>query len=256
MHHTIKALGWVIALLWMLLLVLPVTVAFSLMKVAEARNIGIEEPKGYMSNGILALSVPFYVDNAGFYELSDVELKLRLYIGNETIFIPSAKIPNIPAGRMVNSGCNISISLTELISKNKEILTVDTKLNACATLCFRVVSAIALAVSTNITMPWGAPFHGLTIRNITYDPVSHIFSASLHFDNHALFQVNETLTVKLHNFKGEPLGSTIVDVTVPPRGTFSRFFTVFLGDSSRLAHGTFIRLYYLGVPILEVEWFP
>lgn len=240
----------------MLVLVLPATVAFSLMKVVEAGNIGVQEPKGFMSKGTLLWSIPFYVDNSGFYDLTDVGLKLHVYLENETILTVSAEMPNIPAGGTAASSCNLSISLAELVSKHKEILTVDAGFNVCVSLRFRVASAIALSISTNTTMPWGAPFHELAIRDVSYDHASRIFSASLNFNNHAFFQVNETLMVKLYSFEGEPLDSTFIDVNVPPGGTFKGSFMMRIDDPSKLARGVFIRLYYLGVQILEVEWLP
>lgn len=256
MRYTIRALGWIITILWILVLVLPVTAAFSLMKIVEARNIGIQEPKGSMSNGNFLLSIPFYIDNAGFYDLTDVGISLRIRRENETIFTPSAEIPIVPAGRMVTSSCNVSLGLTEIISKHKELLTADTRFNVSVSLRLRVASAIALNISTSTTMSWGAPFHELTIYNVTYDPVNRIFSALISFNNHAFFQINETFIVKLYDFEGKLVDSAVLEVNVPSYGSFQGSFIMRVDDPSKLKHGAFIRVYYLTAQILEVEWLP
>jgi len=254
LRQTIRAFGWIIAILWIIILILPVTVAFSLMKIVEVEGVGIQEPRGSVSNGNLFLSIPFYIDNTGFYDLTDVEVKLQIFMRNETLSTSSTELPNVPAGEMVDSSCNFSLSLEELLSKNMELLTNDTELNLNASLRFRVASAIAFQVSTGSTIPWGAPFHKLTIYNIAYDVVNRIFSASLSFNNHAFFQVNGSLLIKLYNSAGELIGSSTQNVNVPSQESFEGSIGITVNDPSKITHEGVLRLYFADIQVLEEMW--
>jgi hypothetical protein len=254
LRQTIRALGWIIAILWIIILILPVTVAFSLMKIVEAEGVGIQEPRGSVSNGTLFLSIPFYIDNTGFYDLTDVEFKLQIFMRNESLSTSSAELPNVPAGEIVDSSCNFSLSLEELLSKNMELLTNDTELNVNASLRFRVASAIAFQVSIESTITWGAPFNKLTIYNIAYDDVSHIFSASVSFENHAFFQVNGSLLAKLYNSAGELIDSATQNVNVPSQESFEDSLEITVNDPSKITHEGVLRLYFEDMQILEEAW--
>ncbi|MBC7130038.1 hypothetical protein H5T51_02305 [Candidatus Bathyarchaeota archaeon] len=44
MHQTVKALGYITILIWLLALILPITVALSLMDIVDAQSIILKEP--------------------------------------------------------------------------------------------------------------------------------------------------------------------------------------------------------------------
>lgn len=254
MHQTIRALRWIIAILWITALLLPVTVAFSLIKIVEAKGIGVQEPRGSLSDGNFSLSIPFYINNTGFYDLTEVEVNLNIYRENDRISTLSAKLPTVPAGEMVNSSCNASLSLEELLSKHRALLTDDAELNVNASIHFRIASAMTFTIPTGFTMPWGAPFHKIAIYNMTYDEVSHIFSASVSFKNHAFFHVNGSLLIKLYNSAGELIGSAVQNVNVPSKRTFQDSLKLRIDDPSKLTREGVLRLYLLDTQIWEETW--
>jgi hypothetical protein len=235
-------------------LLLPATVAFSLMRIVEAKSIGVQEPRGLLSNGKFSISIPFYINNTGFYDLKEVEVNLNVYRGNDRVLTLSAELPTVPAGEMVNSSCNASLILEELLSKHRALLTDDAELNVNASIHFRIASAIAFTVFTGFTMPWGAPFHKLAIYNITYDEVSRIFSAFVSFENHAFFQVNGSLLIKLYDSAGELIGSAVQNVNVPSNGAFQGSLKIRIDDLLKLTRGGVLRLYLLDTQIWEGAW--
>jgi len=48
------------------------------MKLLEAKNIGTQEPTISFSNGNFTLSMPFYINNTGFYDLSDIGINIQM----------------------------------------------------------------------------------------------------------------------------------------------------------------------------------
>jgi hypothetical protein len=247
LRQTIRALGLIIAILWIITLLFPVTVAFSLMKLLEAKNMGIQETTISFSNGNFTLSMPFYINNTGFYDLSDIGVHIQMGRENKTISAASTQLPNIPAGKKADSSLNFSLSLEELVSKYSELLTNDTELDMNASLHLRVAYAIAFEASMEFTTHWGAPFHNLTIYDITYNTTTHVFSFSVSFDNHAFYPVNGSLTVNLYNST-----SPLIDLDVPPEKSFQKSFEIAIDPTTITPNGV-IRLYFVNVPILEME---
>jgi hypothetical protein len=250
---TIKALGWIIALLWIITLILPISVVFSLMKLAEGKNMGIQEPIFSLSNGNLSLTIPLYINNTGFYDISEVSVKIKISRANDAIVTLLENLPDIPARRMVNASCNFSASLNEIFQRHSTLLTEDADLDVDAALHFRVARAIAFNITQNFPTRWGAPFQNLTVYDVAYNTTTHVFSFSISFNNHAFFFINEPLTIELYNSGSEKVGSAFWSLNVPSGESFQEKIEVNV-DPSKMTRSGFIRLFFADLKIFEEEW--
>ncbi|MEM2971368.1 MAG: hypothetical protein QW270_02965 [Candidatus Bathyarchaeia archaeon] len=248
------ALGLIIVFLWIITLLFPVTVAFSLMKLLEAKNMGIQEPAVAFSNGNFTFSMPLYINNTGFYEISDVNVKIQISRKNNTFSTVSTQLPNVPAGTVRNSSCNFSIGFEELVLKDSELVTNDAELNVNASLHLRIAHAVAFEVSMGFITHWGAPFNNLTIYNIAYNNQTHVCSFSVSFENHAFYSLNGTFTAELYNSANALVGSATQYVNVQPEEMFQTSFTVTIDDPSKMTSEGVLRLYFVNVPISEEAW--
>ena len=253
MRFTIRALGWIIALLWIITLILPVSVVLSLMKLAEGKNMGIQEPIFSLSNGNLSLTIPLYINNTGFYDISEVNVKIKISRANDVIATLLENLPDIPAGLMVNVSCTFSESLNEIFQRYRALLTEDANLDVDAALHFRVAYAVAFNIATNFTTKWGAPFQNLTIYDIAYNITTHVLSFSISFNNHAFFPINEPLTIELYNSDGKKVSSSSLSLNVPSGESFQEKIEVNV-DPSKMTRSGFIRLFFSGLKIFEEEW--
>ncbi|MEM2779881.1 MAG: hypothetical protein QW791_03295 [Candidatus Bathyarchaeia archaeon] len=175
MRHTVRALRLVIIVLWIVVLLMPITVALSLWEIFEARNnIAIGEPSFSLSDGDFFISVPFFMNNTGFYDISELFANIHIYDENGEIAEFSTEPLNIPAGRMVESSLNVSGSLTDIISRDRMLLTSSIDLNVNVALHFQVAYILAFNIARNFTYKWGAPFSNLTINYIPIN-ATHIF---------------------------------------------------------------------------------
>ncbi|MEM2419919.1 MAG: hypothetical protein QXL38_02915 [Candidatus Bathyarchaeia archaeon] len=252
MRLTIKALGWIIILLWIVTLALPVSVAFSLMKLAEGRNLGVQEPTFTLSNGNIFINMPVYVNNTGFYDISEAGVKIRIGKADKTIAVMSKDLPNIPAGQMVNTSCILTASLTEIFQKDRTLLTEDANLNVNATLHFKVAYAIAFNIAQNFSTHWGAPLHNLTYI-LAYNGTTHLFSFSISFNNHAFFPLSGPLEIRLYNSSNYEIGKASLYLDVPSGGSFQKNVNMtvdLLGVTNRIL----IRLFFADLSVLEAEW--
>jgi hypothetical protein len=220
------------------------------MKLLEAKNMGIQEPTITFSNGNFSLSMPFYINNTGFYDLSDISVHIQIGRENKTISAVSAQLPNVPAGTKMDSSFNFSFSLKELVSKYSELLTNDTELDVNASLHLRVAYAIAFEASMGFTTHWGAPLYNLTIYNIAYNGISHVFSFSISFENHAPYPVNGTLKANLYNSTNAFVGSSTQHVNVSSGAKFDMSFAIAVDSTAMTTNGVII-LYFEDVKILE-----
>ncbi|MGB9713595.1 MAG: hypothetical protein ACPLZC_01300 [Candidatus Bathyarchaeales archaeon] len=253
MRQTIRALGWLIALLWIFTLLLPVTVGLSLSRLLESKAMGIQEPTFSFQNGNFSISMPFYVNNTGFYDLSDITVNVQIRKENKTISTFSTHLPDVPSGVLVNSSCDLSASLEELASKDTGIFTNDTELLVDAGLSFRVAYVIAFGVSMTFPTSWNAPFHNLTASNFTYDGVNK-FSMLLSFENHAQFPIYGSLAVKLYNDENVLLGNTSKSINVLSEGSFNNVFEITVDEPSKITANGLIRVCFEEVQIWEGRW--
>jgi len=250
LRHTIKALRLIIAVLWIAILMLPVTVALSLLKIFEAgNNVGIGKPSFDLSNGNLSISIPFYMNNTGFYDLSEVYAYIKVYDGDKFIAESSTNWLDVPAGEMVASNLSILISLEDIFSENRELLTSNKELNVSASLHFRVAYALAFTVTTSSTVQWGAPFSNLTIQHSSYNETHQVFSVS--FFNNASFPINGPLRLELLNLLNTTVGLMEQQINVPSKGLYQGLFEI---PVSELTNSGTARLYFADILIREERW--
>jgi len=251
---TVRAVGWIIILLWIITLTLPVSVVFSLMRLAEGNNLGFQEPTFTFSNGNISINMAIYVNNTGFYDVSEANVMIQLSKAGKTIATTSESLPNIPAGQKVNASLSFNASLNEVFQKDHTLLIDDADLDGCAVLHFRVAYAIAFNIVNNFSTRWGAPFHNLTCKPLGYNDSAHTFSFFVSFNNHAFFPISGSLTVELYNSENAKIGETLLDLDVPSGEVFKKTVDVVVVDPSPITDKVFIRLSFAKLNILETEW--
>jgi len=223
------------------------------MKLAEGKNMGIQEPIFSLSNGNLSLTIPFYINNTGFYDISEVSVKIKVSRANIAIATWSENLPDIPAGRMVNASCTFFERLDEIFQRHSALLTEDANLDVNAALRFKVAHVITFNITTNFPTEWGAPFQNLTIYDIAYNTTTHVLSFSISFNNHAFFLINESLTIELYNSGSQKLGSALLSLNVPSGESFQGLIEVNV-DPAKMTESGFIRLFFADLKIFEEEW--
>lgn len=251
MRHTARALRLIIVVLWIAVLLLPVTVALSLLEIFEARNnVGIGEPSFSVSDENFSISMPFYMNNTCFYDISELYVKIRICYKNGEIIEFSTQPLDIPAGRMVESNLSASVSLTDALTKGLELLTNSTDLNIDVSLHFRVANVLAFNVAKNFTYRWDAPFSNLTISQVSFNLTHASFQVS--FFNNASFPLSGgPLKLELYNSSNVLLYSTELSLNVPPKEPYAKLFEI---PVFGLTPDGIIRLYFADVLIFEKRW--
>jgi len=227
MKQAIRALGWTIYILWLVLIVFTVTAVYS------AFQLGIDfsqEPRTSTSGGTITLLLPFSVDNKGLYDISDLNITTIVKETNRApISESSTVVPFIPSGSKVNATHNISISLENMASTSlSRLLFYDTNLNVDMTLALSYARVIPLKIATNFTMPWGAPLSNLTIGNLRF--TGSRIAVPISLENHSFFNVTGTMRLELINNLNQLVGSGSTEINAPSQSVYSKDVEVTVSD--------------------------
>lgn len=252
MQQTIKALGWAIRFLWIIILLLLVFVAYSLFRFAEPGNIGIREPQVTFSGDVFSFSAPFFINNTGFYDLADANLTVMIGHQNGVLKTFSSFVPYVPAGMTWNSTYQLAVTLQELAS-DSWLLTNDTNLTLGMSASFRVAYVLALGISTNFSQPWMAPFHNLAISEVGYNSSTQEISMLASFENHASYSLQGEFALEVYDSGSRRLGYFMHDISVARGAPYSSSYQ-FVVDGSQFTNKGVIRLSFDGVEIYETEW--
>ena len=241
MRQAIRALGWASTVFWIFLLFFTATSAYSAFLIAQGLRFG--EPTTSVQGGSLTVSLPFVFGDTGLYDISDFNITTLILDSNGfSVSKSSTLVPLIPrASSNFTVEHDISLNASQMATGNLAYLLFnDTDLTVDAILKLNFAQAIPIELSTNISLPWGAPFYGLTVNSISVSLISpgHFRAVvPISYENHAFFDLDGTVELQLVDIAGHELGTgtanllsrggevpITVDVSNPQRVTGARLF--------------------------------
>jgi len=221
MKYAVRALGWATKILWILIIVFAGTSVYSAMNV----KMSFGEPQAFLSSGFVILSIPLFVNNSGFYDLSELNLTVDAMDYNGSLVSTSTTfVPLIPRGSSVETAHNVSISLDDITSDVLNYLFNDTIFNVDLSMKVNFARVIPFQVSMNKTIPWGAPLYDFSIGQISYDYYNLTHQRvviPLSFENHSpYFGIYGTMQVEIYNSGDELVGSRTLSLNVPSHSAY------------------------------------
>jgi len=234
MKQAIRALSLAIYILWLIIMMFTVTAVYS----ATQLRIGFgENTRTSTSGGTMTLSVPFYIENKGFYDISDLNISTIIQENNGALVSNSSTVvPLISSGSKVDATLNISITLNSMTTASlSRLLFNDTNFNVDMSLALRYAGVIALKISSNSTMTWGAPLYNLTLGDIqSIEPynTTHVRAIlPLSFENHSFFNLNGTVRTVIVNTAGQKVGGSTALISAPAQSGGTTPLAVFISTS-------------------------
>jgi len=223
MRQAIRALGWGANIFWIILLLFTATAVYSAFQIASERGIGFGEPYTNTLDGTLTVSFPFYINNVGLYDISDVSVTTRVKDNNGSLISDSSTPPRlIPCGSNVTVTYNVSISLSQMTTGNLSyLLFYDSEFDVEVALKLNYANAVPFEISTNFPMPWGAPLNNITIGTISVSPYNATHFRAIvpvSFENHSLLSLDGTTRLELVDNTNSLLGSGIA--SIPSQGGY------------------------------------
>jgi len=203
MRYAVRALGWATKIFWIFIILFSATSVYSAMNV----KMGFGEPQLFLSNEIVVISIPFYINNSGLYDLSELNVTVDVMDYNGSLVSTSTTfVPSILKGSNIETANNVSMSLDDIISKAQIYLFNDTFFNVDMSMKLNFARVVPFEASMNKTMPWGAPFYNFSVGQISYDYYNATHQRviiPLSFENHSpYFGVDGTMRVEMCNASG------------------------------------------------------
>ena len=237
MKSAIRALGWLTYILWLAIIAFTATALYSALQL----RVDFGEPQTNTSVGTITMSQPFSIENNGFYDIYNLNLTTIIQERNGTpVSKASTVVRLLPSGRRINSAHNVSISLNGMSSAAlSHLLFNGTEFNIEMNLALRYADVVPFRVSTNYTMPWGAPLYNITIRDITVNPYSATsvkVTLPFSFENNSFFDLNGTIRTEIINTLNQRVSTATALINAPPQSGYSTNleFLVPVGSASSL----------------------
>jgi hypothetical protein len=254
MKQAIRALAIATLILWILLIAFAITAVYSIM------NLGIDfgETQFFSSDDNVVLSLPFSINNPGYYDISELNVTTHVTDYNGTLLALSETfVPLIASGSNVETAHNISIDLNDLFMGYTEFLFNDSSFDLETFISLNFAHAIPVQISMNMTIPWGAPFSNLSIGEISVLPYNSTHSEvviPLSFENHSFFDIVGTMRLEVYNDVDELVTSGQTSLDVPSNDRYVGQVEMYLsiGDRSKLTESGNLHLVFES-PMFTVE---
>ncbi|MGD8565431.1 MAG: hypothetical protein PVF96_03700 [Candidatus Bathyarchaeota archaeon] len=214
MKISIRMIGIATTFFWIFM------IAFFILAVYSVKDIGFElgEPTvNLTSENSLIFSLPMMINNRGYQDLSAFNITTVIFSEDEMIITQGHTfVPLIPKGRQVTLNHNTTIDIGEMLQTHQEYLFNDSSLRVQLSIGMGLGRIIPVQASTNLSLPWGAPLHNLTlgamentILNLTHARTEFPIA----FENHALFDLVGNLQTGIFNSTGSMIGEdqSIID---------------------------------------------
>ncbi len=221
MRQAIRALGWIINIAMMLVAIFLATAMYSMFNTFMARGVGFEGGQTYASNGVLVLPLRFFINNTGYYDISEVSFitYVRDY-GGTLVSTSITPIELVARGNATEGIHNRFISLADVVTTNLTYLTQDSELKMDMSIGFRYAYAFyfQMTIPNMSRISWGAPLYNLSIGEALYhfNGTHHLLDLPFSFENHSsFFNATGIMQFKVYSSQEEYLGSGATHVSAP-----------------------------------------
>ena len=185
-------------------------IIFSIFTIYSLKDVQVDIGKPQTSitpnNGVL-INFPIGVVNGAFYSLKDFSFSTEIYDAKEDALARGLTfIPSIGKGETANATHEIEINLTNMLQTCQNLLVEDSEFRINTSVSMNAAGLVSLRVSSNLTLPWGAPLYNLTFATpeltVHINPNSTTYytvTIPTTFDNHAFFNVTGTVHLSMYD---------------------------------------------------------
>jgi len=222
-RQSIRALGWAVTILTLILFAFLASAVYSIFQIAFLnQGIRMGEMQTEFKDGSLKLSMPITINNTGYYEINEFKITTTLEDKDERLIATNTTMmTGIKRGDSRSEVHSLSLSFDDLLSKT-DLLFNDTEIKLLVSVGFKYAYTLEFQISmANLSMPWGAPFYGLNLKelNVHGSNGTHLFlELNMDFENHFFLDIGGPLYLTVYNENGEQIGKGIGLLYVPSGG--------------------------------------
>lgn len=200
MRIPIRMIGIATTFFWIFLLAYLISAVYSV----KDLHFDFGEPNISLTDeNQIVFSIPVILKNNGLYSIDFFNVTSKIY-DKESFFVAegSTFIPTIKKGEEVRTTHSITIDCANFLQNHTNYLFEDAELNVYAAVSLRLAEMIPVEASTNLSLPWGAPFYNFSLGEpeITDFNVTHLrLAVPISFENHAFFDVGGNIQLKVYD---------------------------------------------------------
>jgi hypothetical protein len=229
MNVSLRALSWATRFFWIIALAFAVTCAYSATLIRG--NFG-EPIVDYTGEG-LAIGLPASLDNRGYYTIAD--LTVQTVITNSDgiqISEDTSYVGEIPPQENATIFHNMTLSVNTIAAES-DYLFNDSSLTLYGALRLNYADLIPFELTTNRTIPWGAPLFNFTVGAPRFSPhnSTHLRTVvPITFQNHSpYFPVVGVIRIEIFDNEDQQFGSASTFVDVPSNASYDGQISISAG---------------------------
>ena len=222
-------------------------------------NVGIGEMQMRPSSKGIIFSLPFSINNEGYYELADLNLTTIITDPTGTILDQTETfVDSIPQGSSINESHTVAIDLDTIRSLDLvPLLLNDSSFNLEVLAELNFARAVPVQLSSNVSIPWGAPLAHFSVGTISissYNNTHEEATIPIYFENHAIIGMQGMLKLEVYNDSNEHIMSGEGIINAPSQQTYSDRIIAYprLQDSTKLTNSGRVHVFFV-TPMFEVE---
>lgn len=243
-------------ILWVVILFFSVTAVYSVMNV----GVDIGEAQMFPTSTGIKFSLPFSISNEGYYELADLNLTTRVTDPDGAVLdLTETLVDSIPQGETVNASHTIEVDLDDILSMNHLTLMLnDSNFTVEIFTGLSFARAIPVQLSTNVSLPWGAPFADFAVGDLSVSQrnSSYIEAAiPVSFENHAPINISGTLKLEIYDSSDENIASGVTGINVAANQYYGDNILIYARpqDESKLTDIGRVHILF-ETPLFTVDW--
>ncbi|MCD6529953.1 hypothetical protein J7L06_06670 [Candidatus Bathyarchaeota archaeon] len=222
MKQVVKTLTLSINLLTALLFVFLLTTGYSLFKTLSTdQGLWLGSYKYTGLENSFALSMPYCLNNTGYFDFFDVRLTTQIRYGNATIAESTTHIPELKAGSKRSGVHEIKISLSDLADAGITYLLFNkTKLNLARTLGFSYAHVYSFHLAApKAPLDWYPPFYSFSLKIVRYDGRSSLLTR-VYFENMSPMRIKGKIRLEVFDRGGRLIGVGLSEVDLASGRTY------------------------------------
>lgn len=238
MKIALRMMSLATSILWGVLVIFLVTAAYS----ATLIEIQFEEPKVYVSEvNTPTVTLLIVVNNKGYYTIEEFTLQTEILDENETkITSHKTYVAEIPAGKKTLVMHNMTFPIDELTMEVINLLFNDVNLTLTSEVELKFTELLPIKIQTNTSFLWGAPFYNFTIGEPAfqqYNLTHYRLAMPISFENHALFDINGTLSLNILNQQNTIIAAAKLPIYVPSTIPYFNILEVYIKNTEPMFEG-------------------
>jgi len=244
MKISIKMISIATTFLWLFLITFCVSVAYSIKDV----QFNFEEPNvSVTKKNELLFSLPISIFNKGYYNIDSFNLTTKVLDRESfTLACQSTFVPVIEKNKKTIVNHTVTVNFNDLLQNSQDYLFNDTELKLYMIVGMKLADVIPVQVSTNLSLPWGAPLYNFTIGKIRYgvDNATRVKATiPISFENHAPFDLKGTVKIKIYNNNDVFLGDGETSIEAPQGSSYQDYVEVSVKNAETISDSGRLEVY-------------